>query len=471
MAPLLSRRRFLAGTAASLAAGRPAQSRAGPLRLVARPARVNLVGHAYPDTDVWAYDGSVPGPVIRARRGETLRVEVENGLAEPTTVHWHGIRLPNAMDGVPHLTQPPIGPGGRFVYEFAPPDAGTFWYHPHARSFEQVARGLHGALIVEEPMPPAVDRDEVWVLADWRLDRQARLVEDFGNPRDLSHDGRIGNTVTINGRVPETFVLRAGERLRLRLVNAASARIFALEFRGHRPVIVAFDGQPVEPHAPADGRIVLAPAERVDLILDATGAPHDRATVVDGGVRERSYRLVDLVYAPLPLRPRPPDEPVRLPDNGLPEPDLGAAVRHEIVFAGGAMGTMSEAVLDGVRLDMRALIGRGKAWAVNGVSAGEHDGHQALDPFLTLRRGASCVLAMRNDTAWPHPIHLHGHSFRVLARDGVPNPRREWRDTVLMRPREAVDIAFVADNPGDWMFHCHILDHQQAGMMAHLRVL
>jgi FtsP/CotA-like multicopper oxidase with cupredoxin domain len=122
--------------------------------LVPGKARVPIIGGSHPDTGVWAYDESVPGPEIRLRQGETLRVKVDNRLPQDTTVHWHGIRLPNAMDGAAYVTQPPIQPGDTFTYEFAPPDAGTFWYHPHIHSAEQVGRGLMGALIVEEANPP-----------------------------------------------------------------------------------------------------------------------------------------------------------------------------------------------------------------------------------------------------------------------------------------------------------------------------
>ena len=226
---------------------------AAPPPLQAKSARVNLVGSAHPQTEVWGYDGAVPGPELRFRQGERLRIELENQLPEETTVHWHGVRLPNAMDGVPHLTQAPIkARGGRFVYEFALPDAGTFWYHPHLGSPEQVGRGLYGALIVEERELPAVDRDLVWLLGDFRLDREARIVDNFGNFMDASHAGRIGNTVTVNGAIRESFELRAGERVRLRLINAANARIFGLEFRGHEPLVIALDGHPVPPHPAAE---------------------------------------------------------------------------------------------------------------------------------------------------------------------------------------------------------------------------
>ena len=155
----------------------PAQSATGATyALRAAPATVALLGGAGPPTAVWAYNGSIPGPTLRVRQGDTLRVRVANDLPEGTTVHWHGLRLPNAMDGVPMVTQDPIAAGGTFDYEFACPDAGTFWYHPHQRSHVQVALGLSGVLIVEEPQAPEVDRDVVWVLDDWRLNRDGQLA-------------------------------------------------------------------------------------------------------------------------------------------------------------------------------------------------------------------------------------------------------------------------------------------------------
>jgi FtsP/CotA-like multicopper oxidase with cupredoxin domain len=445
-------------------------------RLVATPGTVSIVGEAGPQTRVWAYEGSVPGPQIRVRQGERLRVRVENQLPQETTVHWHGVRVPNAMDGVPHLTQPPIAPGASFVYEFDCRDAGTFWYHPHARSFEQVERGLAGALIVEEAQPIVVDRDLVWLLDDWRLTPEAQLSEDFGHMMDVSHAGRLGNTVTINGRVPERFAVRSGERIRLRLINAANARIFGVEFQGHQPLVIALDGQPTEPYTPEHGRIIIGPGQRVDLLLDCLGRPGTKFTVVDRFYPEQQYRLVDLVYDNgAPLRQSPLDAPIRLQPNSLADPDLQKAVRHAVEFGGGAMDPkmMRETSRGGntqtaMMREMMDRMQRGAIWTINGVSVpgGEH----AHAPLLTLKRGRSYVFAMLNETAWWHPMHLHGHVFRVLSRNGRPNARREWLDTVLMAPRERVEIAFVADNPGDWMFHCHILEHQQGGMMGTVRV-
>src|SRR5215471_1582813 len=173
--PAISRRSFLAGAAsAAAAASLPRVTRAAPtpireFKLTAAPARWPIVGRPHPDTEVWCYGGRIPGPEIRVRQGEPIRIIVENKLEQDTTVHCHGIRLPIAMDGVPGLTQPPIRPGESFTYLFTPPDAGTFWYHPHADTLQQLGRGLAGALIVEECEPAAVDRDLPWFIEDWRL--------------------------------------------------------------------------------------------------------------------------------------------------------------------------------------------------------------------------------------------------------------------------------------------------------------
>ncbi len=490
----LSRRSLLAGGAAAAAASSLRWPLAAEMqrevRLVAKPSRVALVGGEYPASDVWAYNGSVPGPTLRFRRGETVRIAVENRLSEETTVHWHGVRVPNAMDGVPHLTQKPIAPGETFIYEFSLPDAGTYWYHPHQRSFEQVGRGLYGAFIVDELQPVQVDRDIVWVLDDWRLTPQAAISDDFGNHMDVGMAGQIGNTVTVNGRVPATFDVRAGERIRLRLINAANARIFGLAFESHRPRVIALDGQPVEPHDPEGGRIILGPAMRADLVIDMSGRPGERFALTDSFYPTFAYKLLDLVYGEEPpLREHPLDAPVRLPANPMPEPDLALAERREIVLGGGMMGgmmmggdmmgggTMGGDMMGGGMMG-GGMMGDGMmggdtmnqmsdgVWTVNGKSATEH----LHEPLYTLQRDRSYVFALHNRTAFHHPVHLHGHSFRVLSRNGQPTRYREWRDTVLTAPREVVEIAFVADNPGDWMIHCHILEHQAGGMMASVRI-
>ncbi len=467
----MTRRDMLVGAAAASAFAivRPRQSVRADTVPVLRPqsSNVALLGGDEPTTPVWCYNGMVPGPELRLRQGDRLRVDVENRLGQETTVHWHGLRLPNVMDGVPGLTQPPIEPGRTFRYEFALPDAGTFWYHPHVRSSEQQGRGLYGALIVEEPDPPQVDRDVTWVIDDWRLGEDGAISDTFGHPMDLSHAGRLGNVATLNGRDSKSFAVRAGERIRLRLINTANARIFALTFEDHDPVVIALDGQPCTPHAPEGNRVILPPAGRADLILDLVGSPGKRYTVKDDYYARQTYRFLELAYRPeTPLR-ESFDPVTPLAPNPIPEPRLKDAQRHDIVLAGGAMGGMRSAILDGKEMGLREMAGQGKMWAVNGIAAHA----TVMKPLFVFTRDRTQVLTMRNDTAFPHPMHLHGHSFRLMSRNGKPVAGTPWLDTVLVEPRETVEVAFVADNPGDWLLHCHVLEHMQAGMSAVVRVV
>jgi FtsP/CotA-like multicopper oxidase with cupredoxin domain len=462
----VSRRTFLLASAGGALIERPVQAgRAREYRIVAKPGRKQLLGRDQSTTEVWAYDGEIPGPVLRLKQGEPVRILVRNDLDQETTVHWHGIRLANAMDGVPGLTQAPIKPGETFAYEFTPPDAGTFWYHPHANSLEQLGRGLAGVLIVEEPEPLGFDRDIIWMLMDWRLTSEDGIAPGFGNAMEAAMSGRIGNTVTMNGTVLPDQPVRAGERLRLRLVNASLARIMALKIEGHRPIVIAIDGQPCEPHEPEGGRLVLGPAMRIDVMLDMRGEPGRRYAVIDDYYDGLAYRLTSLAYDDRPRLRGMADKPFVPPSNPLPEPVLGSAERHELTLQGGMMGGGAMSGMGGMMSDMS----HGAIWAINGTSM-MGNGHAGMAPLLTLRRGGSHILTLRNETAWWHPMHFHGHSFKLLSRNGKPVPHDQWSDTVLLAPKDVVECAFVADNPGDWMLHCHVTDHQMTGLMTVLRV-
>ncbi|HKD74707.1 MAG TPA: multicopper oxidase domain-containing protein, partial [Ktedonobacterales bacterium] len=283
--------------------------------------------------------------------------------------------------------------------------------------------------------------------------------------------------------------VKAGKRVRLRIVNAGLARIIALRFQGHQPVVIANDGQPCDPHPPEGGRLVLGPAMRADIIIDMMGSPGRSYAVTDDFYHGLAYKLVELAYGPEKPDHAHPNPSLRLPSNPLPEPDL--TKRHEVALQGGMMGGMavmggtmgqSAGMMRGMGMmgsmmrqgsgmmrGMGAMGNGGATWAMNGMSM-TGEGQPDMPPLLTLKRGQSCVLVLRNETAWWHPMHLHGHSFRVISRNGKPTARREWRDTMLVPPREVVEIAFVADNPGDWMFHCHVTDHQEAGMMGVIRI-
>ncbi|MDX1592905.1 MAG: multicopper oxidase family protein [Gammaproteobacteria bacterium] len=467
----ISRRRLLQAGAGAAAVGCLPASRllAAPVRdyhLTLAPGTIQLADAPFPKTAVWAINEQVPGPLLRCRKGETLRVAVRNNLVQPTTMHWHGLRIANDMDGVPLLTQAPIMPGQTFQYEFTPPDAGTYWYHSHVNTAEQIGRGIYGVLIVDEEDPPRVDRDEVWVLDDWRLDNAAQIVDDFDNHRDFSRAGRLGNTITVNSRISADFPVRSNERIRLRLVNAANARIFALRFRDHDPWIVAHDGQPVKPYRPEGGVVQIASAQRVDLILDLTGAPGSRSPVIDTFNPQAPFRLRDLVYGESPMRLEPLDTPIALPENAYSPIDLANAKHYDVVLDGGDLGDLNRAELRGQIAGMAQLVMMGKMWAINGIVGYRMN----MPPQFDFRRGETGVLKFINHSAWPHPMHLHGHHFEVISHSG--DARRVGRrlDTVLLGPGEQASVAFVADNPGDWLFHCHIVTHAEAGMTAVVKV-
>lgn len=436
--------------------------------LAAGESPVSLAGQLFPPTMAWCFNGRTPGTELRIRHGETLRIKVRNDLPENMTVHWHGLRIPNAMDGVPFLTQPPIERGEEFVYEFQPPDAGTFWYHAHQNSPMQQGMGLHGPLIVEERDPPKVDRDLVWVLDDWRLDQQSQIVQDWDNVRDFSRGGRIGNTVTLNGKIGGSVEARAGERVRLRLINSANGRIFSLRFQGHKPTVIALDGQPVKPYEPAGGAITLAPAQRADVIIDMQGTPGENYSVFDSFYPQSPFELVKIAYSSeAPVREQPLASPIRLADHRIPKPDLSDPVFKDVPLEGGDLGRLRGAYLEGRKQGLSDLLLVGKMWAICGISGFR----PVMPPLVTAEQGRTVVLLMRNRSVWPHTMHIHGHHFTVLEHTGRPEESGQVRDTVWLGPEEETRIAFVADNRGDWLFHCHMLSHLAAGMTATLRVV
>lgn len=457
MSLTLNRRAFCAGLAgASLA--RP--SWATPEVLTAQKASVQLAPEGYPATPVWSYGGTLPGNTIRARQGDRITRRLVNDLDVPTSVHWHGIRIENAMDGVAGLTQDPVPPGGTFDYDFAVPDAGTYWYHAHTNSMEQVARGLSGPLIVEEADAPDVDRDEVLMLGDWLLDPETGgFVEPFDHPMMMSHGGRTGNLVGVNGRFDFGLTAKRHERLRLRLINSANARIFQLRLQGIAGWTVALDGMPLD-EAEETTEIILAPAQRVDLIADITaeeGAPAALLMAVDDGWQA----LVEVTVSGQSAR-APRDAPQPLPPNPKTAlPDLSQARRLEMAMEGGAMAGMESAIYEGERRDFRALIDRGQFWALAGQAG------RSETPFADLSTGEVVRLKLENRTAFPHAMHLHGMHFRDIRADGSMGP---LRDTILSIPDQPLEIAFTADNPGKWLFHCHMLAHAASGMTTWINI-
>ena len=434
--------------------------------LKAQTGQGYFLGAPYPQTSIWCYNQLLPGPEIRARQGQTLRIEVNNQLSQNTTLHCHGIRLPIEMDGVPGLTQAPIKKSESFIYEFDLPDAGSYWYHPHFNSSEQIGRGLYGALIVEERNPIKVDKEWTLLLDDWRLSDDFQIQDSFENGHDRSHAGRIGNSLTVNGRNNLKIPVTSGQRLRLRLINAANARTFMLNFSSHHCRIIAIDGQAVTPHEPEDGIVTLAAATRIDVIIDMMSAPGTTVVISDNNYRQHHDVMTFEYSSDSPIRSAALESPIELESNSMPEPELERAIKHEVVLEGGAMGTMRGAMIKGEYQSIRQLVRQGMVWAMNGEVGIDH----TVAPLISLKLGQTCLLKINNNTAFDHPMHLHGHAFRVLKRGGDETQYKPWQDTVMVGRNETVEVAFVADNPGDWMFHCHILEHQLSGMSSIIRV-
>jgi FtsP/CotA-like multicopper oxidase with cupredoxin domain len=399
------------------------------------------------------------------KRGEEVKVRVMNRLQQPTSVHWHGVRIENSMDGAAGLTQDPIAPGQSFDYRFTVPDAGTYWYHPHFLASEQLGRGLHGLLVVDESQAPEVDRDIAVIVDDWRLDSSGRIHESFGNFHDASHEGRYGNVLTVNAKSDFELRVRTNERVRIRLVNVANARVIPVRIADHGATVMAIDGQPAEPFALERARVALSPGTRYDLFLDATRAPGSSSEIlVDVGNRE--VPVARVVYEPgEPRRSAPLPLPRPLPANPLPERmDFGGALRMEVPLEGGMMGMMGGRMM-GPGMRGPGMMTGGQIWDLAGRASDGHSG----SPLFSVQRGRTVVLDFPNETMFPHAMHVHGHHFRHLDARGE-GWKPWWLDTVLVMPQRRERIAFVADNPGKWMLHCHMIEHQESGMATWFQV-
>ncbi len=416
--------------------------------LLAAPSRVSLFdGRSFA---VWAYNGQVPGPTLRIRLGDTVRVSFTNNLPQPTTIHWHGVRLPNAMDGVPGVTQPPVSPGATFIYEFTPKDAGTFWFHPHVRSSEQVERGLFGALIVDEAKPPPFSRDELWVVDDWLLNREGTLNEQFNTRHDLAHDGRWGNLVTVNGRRTPRLSVRPGERLRLRLLNVANGRVFAPDFSALDANVIAVDGlYTARPLTPTG--FELAPGNRLDIdVIIPASAVGQTFTIFDRFTRQ-AIPLAEIVVEGEPVATPQFDSPARAHVPAWQRPGAETPLRAEF------------------RLNARSGGPFGIQWTINDAAM-DHATHALPEHRQHLPIGEFSRLRFVNDSYRLHPMHIHGLFFKVLARNGNRVDEPHFRDTVLVHPKETVDVGTVPEDPGRWMLHCHILEHAESGMMTIIEV-
>ncbi len=404
-------------------------------------------------TALWTYNGTMPGPLIEANVGDRLIMHFTNRLPEDTIVHAHGVRTPNPMDGSA-MTQATIPEGGTFDYDYVLPDAGLFWYHPHQRSNVQLARGLYGAILVHDPAePPALgDADEaVVVLDDIMLEDDGRLApdDDGGALGDIF--GREGNILLVNGRVHPTVPVRAGRPLRWRVLNAAGARYFEVDLAGQTAWLVGTDGGLLEHPVPITS-LLLEPASRADVIIVPTAhpgtdvelrwMPFDRGYLT-GNRDPEPLMSLHVVDGPdnVPERHAPPAADLR---TIAPILDTGAATPHETLVLG------EKAVGEGLQLTFNDV---------------------PYPPGLELHTptDTTAIWTLDNQTDGGHPFHLHGFFFQVLDVAGVPPAYRSWRDTFHIPPHTVVRLGIPFDGrEGVWMFHCHILDHAEIGMMGHV---
>lgn len=396
-------------------------------------------------TAVWTYNGTLPGPYIRAKVGDTLIVHFRNSLPEPTTIHWHGVRVPNDMDGAPGMTQDPIAPGATFRYEFVLRDAGTFWYHPHHDSSDQVGRGLYGPIVVADPDDPDVFGDDlVLMLSDLSLDEDGRLSEKGGGGAFGDLFGREGNVMLVNGKVRPHLKARAGKAQRWRFINAARARYYSFLLPGAPFTRIGGDSG-LAARSEKVSRLLIVPGERLDVVYTPASPPGSvvplRWRPIDRGYGTAFNRQAETILE-IETVGDPPVTAATIPEQlrDIPAIDISNAVEHALDLTIQAQGTVVEMGINGI-----------PSWKAEPLHARIGDRH---------------VWTVTNNSVFDHPFHLHGYFFRVLD-ERVP----EWKDTVNVPVKSSIRIVIDFDErPGMWMYHCHILDHADVGMMGHLHV-
>lgn len=429
--------------------------------LKAAPAKARLKPEPAPETAIWRLGSDAAPPVVRIKLGEALRLRVENGTEKPLSLHWHGVRNRNAMDGVGGVTQEPIAPGKDFLYDFTPPDAGTFLIRPLVvgGASEPAGRGLAGLLVVEEPSPPPVGQDVSLLLQDWRLDESGALLP-FGQVEFAAAAGRLGNAVTLNGQpIPLALEGRPGARIRLRLANACNARAIRIRFDGVKVYVAAVDGQPADTFEPLKATLPFAPGTRYDLLLDLPKEAGSAGTITALVGQGLPLATLSVAGEPAAQSGRGPiasiPENKRLPD----EIKLQSALRRDLVVTGGVKPDRTK---PGVETPYTG--DPQKIWQINGTS-----GAAGAAPLFTVKRGQVVVLTIRNDTGFPQILHLHGHVFRLLhLLDDGWEPY--WLDTVQIPEGRHAQIAFVADNPGRWLLSSTVLERFDTGLWTSFEV-
>ncbi|MCJ2010315.1 multicopper oxidase family protein [Methylobacterium sp. J-092] len=451
---LLPRAGRAQGKPAAPAPGAPTAPLPEPRAAKAAPSKTRFRPEPAPETAVWSFDGTSAPPTFRVKLGEAVRVRVENRTDKPLSLHWHGVRNKNAMDGVGGVTQAPIAPGADFTYDFVPPDAGTFLVRPLVvgGSSEPSGRGLAGFLVVEEKAPPAVEADVSLLMQDWRLQDDGALLP-FGQTAFAASNGRLGNLVTINGaNVPATFEARPGSRIRVRLGNACNARATRIRFEGLKVYVAAVDGQPTDTFEPLRATLPFPPGTRYDLLIDLP-AEADAKGAITALVGQGLQLATVVTKGSAITEKRPPIGPIG--ENPLlpREVKLQNALRRDVVITGGA--SLSK---DKPEAEPAYSGDANRIWSVNGTSA-----TAGLAPIFTVKRGQVVVLALRNETAFPQALHLHGHVFRLLhPLDDGWEPY--WLDTFQLLEGRTARIAFQADNPGRWLISATVLERFDTGL-------
>jgi len=420
------------------------------IALTARIAEVEVAPGA--KVQAWTYDGMLPGPLIRARVGDRVIVHFTNDLPQPTTIHWHGVRVPIEMDGVPEISQPEIARGGTFTYDFVVKDAGLFWYHPHVMSAAQVGFGLYGALLVEDPADGVGVADErTLVLSDIGFDAHGALdPPDSGGAAGMVF-GREGGYVLVNGKVMPTLSARSGAPQRWRIVNAAKSRYFLLNFDDQPFYVIGGDGGLQEAPQIVD-ELLVTPGERADVIVTPTrpktGTLQLHAMLYNRGYGSVEYRIPEDILT-VAFTDEPP----------LPTPPM-PAVHRDIVAPPRENATKVDLVLT---LPPAGQNGKSE-FRVNGVPFWK------AKPYLATL-GETQIWTVKNDSKFAHPFHLHGFFFLPLDETLEPIHPMAWKDTINVPIDGTVRFLVRFDErPGMWMFHCHILDHADGGLMGHVHV-
>jgi FtsP/CotA-like multicopper oxidase with cupredoxin domain len=424
------------------------------INLEARIARVEIAPGQ--TVDAWTYDGRIPGPLIRLRVGDRLIVHFTNALPDPTTIHWHGLRVPLRMDGVPGVSQPPVKTGESFTYDFVVPDAGLFWYHPHVMSPAQVGFGLYGALLVDDPDERIGVTDElVMVLSDLALNERGGLESPDAGGSIANVFGREGSHVLLNGRTHSSLRVRSGAPQRWRIVNAAKSRYFNLDLGGLPFRHIGGDGG-LQEYAVERDTLQLAPGERADVIVTPRLAPGQtivlRSVLVNRGMFTLEGRFP---YDDLMTLTGTDDPPYTGPAPTLPRRTIAPLARE------GA-----------TKVDLEFTLDQPPDTAPHYAISGHL--YSAQHKSIGARVGDTQVWSVTNSTKWSHPLHLHGFFFQVLDDTGAPVHPIAWKDTVDIPFERTMRLIVRFDDregvTGPWMFHCHILDHAEIGLMGVVQV-